>query len=168
MKIKSIILSSVAVIAFSSFALAQDVKPTDNQDSAKQERGQGKRGGERKHRKGKMMRGLHQLNLSDAQKEQMKSLRERNKSQFKPQREEMKTLMSKKRDGIINADETNRMKELKAQMRENGKKIHDEMMSILTPEQKTQLEQTRNEMRGKMKERRGNREAGKPTPQTDN
>jgi periplasmic protein CpxP/Spy len=170
MKIKSIIISSVAVIAFSSFAFAQDVKPTDNQDSVKQERGQGKRGGEGKHGrhgKDKMMRGLHQLNLSDAQKEQMKSLKEQSKLQFQPLREEMKTLSSKKYDGIITNEEQSRLKELKAQMRENGKKMHEEMMSILTPEQKTQFEQMKTEKRGKMKERRGNRgENGDKKPVT--
>ncbi len=164
MKIKSIIISTVAVVAFSSFALAQDVKPTDNQDAAKQERRQGKNG---RHGKDKAMRGLHKLNLSDAQKEQMKSLHERNKTQFQPQHEEMKTLMSKKREGIITDEEQSRLKDLKAQMRENGQKMHEEMMTILTPEQKTQMEQMKTEMRGKMKQRRGNRgENGVKTPVT--
>jgi protein CpxP len=176
MKIKSIIISSVAIIAFSSFALAQDVKPTDNQDSTKQEKRFGKRGGnrefggERKHgRRGKaMMHGLHKLNLTDAQKEQMKSFRERGKLEFQPQREEVKTLVSKKREGIITADEENRLKELKGTMKANAQKMHEEMMNILTPEQKTQLEQMKAEKRGKMKERRQNREEKKPTPQTEN
>jgi periplasmic protein CpxP/Spy len=170
MKIKSIIISTVAVVAFSSFAFAQDANRTDNPNAAKQERGQGRRGGEGKHgRRGKdmMMRGLHQLNLSDAQKEQMKSLRERNKTQFQPQHEEMKTLMSKKREGIITDEEQGRLKDLKAQMRENGQKTRDEMMTILTPEQKTQMEQMKTEMRGKMKQRRGNRgENDSKTPVT--
>jgi periplasmic protein CpxP/Spy len=161
MKIKSIIISSVAIIAFSSFAYAQDVKPTDNQDSAKQ----GKRGGnrefsgEKKHgRHGKdMMRGLHQLNLSDAQKEQMKSFREKSKSEFQPQRDEMKTLISKKREGIITVDEENRLKELKGTMKANAQKMHDEMMGILTPEQKVQFDQMKAEKLGKMKEHRQKR-----------
>jgi periplasmic protein CpxP/Spy len=160
MKIKSIIISSVAIIAFSSFVLAQDVKMTESQDAVKQERGQGKRSGEGKHGrhgKDKMMRGLHRLNLSDTQKEQIKSLRERNKTQFQPQHDEMKTLMSKKRDGIITNEEQSRLKELKTQMRENGQKMNEEMLSILTPEQKTQMEQMKVEMREKMKARRGSR-----------
>jgi periplasmic protein CpxP/Spy len=176
MKIKSIVISTVAVVAFSSFAFAQDVKPTENQDAAKQQKGSrksdGKRGfggekGGKRHGKEMAMRGLHKLNLSDAQKEQMKSLHERAKLQSQPQRDEMKTLSGKKRDGIITNDEQSRLKELKTQMRENGKKMHEEMMSILTPEQKAEMEQKREEMRGKMKERRGNgRGNGEPKTET--
>jgi Spy/CpxP family protein refolding chaperone len=166
MKIKALIISTVAAIAFSSFAYAQDAKPIDNQDSNAQEKSLGKR--EQKHRrhgKNSVMRGLKELNLSDAQKEQVKLLKERNKSQFQPQREEIKTLASKKHDGIITADEENRLKELKGQMKANGQKSREEMMTILTPEQKSRFDQKRNEMRGKMKERRGNRGESTRKPQ---
>jgi Spy/CpxP family protein refolding chaperone len=169
MKIKSLIISTVAIIAFSSLSYAQDVKPTDNQDASKQEKHSGKRGGKHNGNKGEFaMHGLKKLNLSDAQKEQFKALKEQNKSQFAPQREEMKTLASKKRDGIITADEETRLKEMKVQMMANGKKMHEEMMNILTPEQKTQLEQMKTERREKMKERRGNRDEQKPVTPTEN
>ncbi len=174
MKIKSILLSTAAIITLSSFSYAQEVKPIENQDSMKQEQRIGKRGEKRgfggkrhgKHGNKMGMRGLEKLNLSDSQKEQINALKERNKSQFAPQREEMKTLASKKRDGIITADEQNRLKELKGQMMESGKQTHTEIMNILTPEQKTQLEQMKTEMRGKMKERKELRKGKKPeTPQ---
>jgi protein CpxP len=175
MKFKTIILSSFAVIALSSISFAQEVKPTETQDTVKKERGFGKRGegkfgGKRGGHRGKemAMRGLHKLNLTDAQKEQFKGLKERNKSQFAPQREEMKQLASKKRNGLITAEEENRFKELKGQMQENRKKMHDEMMTILTPEQKTQLEQMKTEMRGKMQERREMRKGKKAETPKEN
>lgn len=175
MKIKTILLSSFAVIALSSISFAQEVKTTENQqDSVKKERGLGKRGdgklgGKRHGHRGKemAMRGLHKLNLTDAQKEQLKGLKERNKAQFAPQREELKQLAVKKRNGIITADEENRFKDLREQMQANRKRIHDEMLTILTPEQKTQMEQMRTQMREKMQERKMNRGERKPqNPQT--
>lgn len=175
MKIKTILLSSFAVIALSSIGFAQEVKPTENQDTVRKERGLGKRGdgklgGKRHGHRGKemAMRGLHKLNLTDAQKAQLKDLKERNKSQFATQREELKQLAAKKHNGLITADEENRFKNLREQMQANRKKIHDEMLTILTPEQKTQLDQMRTEMREKMKERRMNRGEKKPETPKDN
>jgi periplasmic protein CpxP/Spy len=166
MKVKAFIISTVAVVAFSSFAYAQDAKPTDNQDSTKLEKSVGKRGQKHgRHGKNATMRGLKELNLSDAQKVQVKSLKERNKVQFQPQREEMKTLASKKRDGIITADEEIRLKELKGQMKANGQKSREEVMAILTPEQKSRFEQMKADRRGKMKERRENGGESTPKPQ---
>jgi periplasmic protein CpxP/Spy len=175
MKIKTILLSSFAIIALSTISFAQETKPTENQDSVKKERGFGKRGersfgGKRGGKRGKdgMIRGLEKLNLTDAQKEQLNALKERNKTQFAPQREEMKQLIGKKRDGIITVDEQNRLKELKGQMMENGRKMQEEMMSILTPEQKTQLEQIKTEKRQKMGERREMRKGRKSETPKEN
>jgi periplasmic protein CpxP/Spy len=157
MKIKSIIISTIAIIAFSSLVYAQDAKPTDNQDSANQEKTAGKnKKNHKKHGKDMAMHSLEKLNLSDTQKEQLKNLKEQHKSKFQPLREEMKTLSSKKHDGIITTEEENRLKDLKSEMKTNGQKINEEMMNILTAEQKTQFEQMKAERRGKMKERRGN------------
>jgi Spy/CpxP family protein refolding chaperone len=175
MKIKTILLSLFAIIALSTISFAQETKPTENQDSVKKERGFGKRGergfgGKRygKRGKGEMVHGLGKLNLTEAQKEQMRALKERNKTQFAPQRDEIKQLIGKKRDGIITADEQNRLKELKGQMMENGRKLKEEMMSILTPEQKTQLEQMKAEKRQKMVERKEMRKGRKSETPKEN
>ena len=82
--------------------------------------------------------------------------------------QEQKQLAAKKHNGLITADEENRFKNLREQMQANRKKIHDEMLTILTPEQKTQLDQMRTEMREKMKERRMNRGEKKPETPKDN
>jgi Spy/CpxP family protein refolding chaperone len=174
MKFKIIILSTAALLTLSSFSLSQTTTPTESTDSIKQERSAGKRGmkeGGRDYKRGRSrggeegMKGLKDLNLSDSQKAEIKTLHETNKSKFQLQREEMKALAGKKRDGIITADEETRFKSLREEMKANAKSSHDLMMGILTPEQKVQFEQKRTEIREKMKQRRGLREEKKPVTQ---
>jgi Spy/CpxP family protein refolding chaperone len=173
MKFKTIILSTAALFTLSSFAHSQTT-PTESTDSVKQERSAGESGvkdGGRKnkrsrHRGGEIaMKSFRDLNLSDSQKTEMKTLRETYKAKFQPQREEMKGLAGKRRDGIITAEEEARFKSLRKEMNANGKSSHEAMMNILTTEQKSQLEQNRTEMREKMKQRRGSRKEKKPVTQ---
>jgi Spy/CpxP family protein refolding chaperone len=164
-----------AFVAFSTFASAQDSSTNQDQNSTqKQERrerrGFGNRGGFGKegkrggHRGDKMMmHGLSRLNLTDSQKEQTRTLFENFKTSTQPQREEMRGLMEKRRDGVITADETARLKELRTQMRASGEQLHTSVLAILTPEQRTQLDT----MKQEMKERRRNRQ-NQQMPNTKN
>jgi Spy/CpxP family protein refolding chaperone len=164
MKIKTIILSTAAFLTLSSFSYSQTTSPTESTDSVKQERIEGRRINKRvrSHGGGKIMNGLKDLNLSDSQKAEIKTLHETSKSKFQPQRIEMKALAGKKRDGIITADEETRFKSLREEMKASKKSSNDSLMNILTVEQKAQLEQKRTEMREKMRQRRGQREEKKP------
>ena len=99
---------------------------------------QGKRGQD-------MMRGLRQLNLTDAQKEQLKALRQQNA----PQREAAMKLMQQKRAGALDAAGEAQLEQLKAQGKANKEARRAQLLAILTPEQKAQLEQ----MKQRVKER---------------
>ncbi len=170
-KIVSAVTFLFAAVAFTTFVSAQDTttNPTNQNDSTqKQERserrGFGRRGGMGKMRgdeeKGDdrmMMRSLGRLNLSDAQKAQVKSTMDNFKTSTQTQRDEMRGLAMKKRDGVITADEQNRLKELKTQMRTSSEQMNNSIMAILTTEQKTRLDQMKQEMRQKMEQRRQNR-----------
>ncbi len=167
-KIISAATSALAVVAFTTFASAQDTttQPTDSaqQQQQRQER-RGKHGfGSRGMRGGKhggdkmMLRALGQLNLSDAQKQQLSVINENFKTATQTQREEMRALAMKKRDGIINADEQARAKELKSQLRASGEQMQTSILAILTAEQRTQLDQIKAERQQKMIERRQNRQ----------
>jgi Spy/CpxP family protein refolding chaperone len=112
---------------------------------------------------------LGKLNLTDAQKEQMRALHKSAKEKFAPQREELRTLVQKKRQGTITADEQERLDALKQQLKTSGQQMREQMNAILTTEQKQQLEQMkeqikqrREEMRKRFEERR------KQQPSTDN
>ncbi len=162
-KFISTVALAVAVGAFGTFAAAQET-PTQSENSTpraeRPERGEfgkgmrgGKRGGDRM-----MMRSFEKLNLTDAQKEQIRAIYENQRAQNQPQMEEMRGLMMKKRDGVITADEQTRLKELRTQTKQTNDQTRASILAILTPEQRAQLDGMKQEMRQKMIERRQNRQ----------
>ena len=178
-KLISAATSTLAVVAFSTFVSAQDTT-TKKEDGSmqKQEMREQRRGGKRgdkgmrggKHGVDKMlMRALGKLNLSDAQKEQVRGISETFKTSTQTQREELRTLGMKKRDGIITADEQARFKEIRTQLKASGEQMHNSVLAILTAEQRTQLDQMKEEMKQKMMERRQNRQnrQNQPIPQSE-
>jgi Spy/CpxP family protein refolding chaperone len=170
---------AVAVVAFTTFVSAQDTNTNKETDSMqRQERGE-RRGGRRgigdkgmrgNHRGEKMMvRGLGRLNLSDAQKEQVRAIMENFKASTETQREEMRNLRMKNRDGIITADEQARFQELRTQLKASGEQMRNSILAVLTAEQKTQLEQMKEQMKQRKEERRQNRlnRQNQTTPSTE-
>jgi Spy/CpxP family protein refolding chaperone len=111
-----------------------------------------------------------QLNLTDAQRQQMRAIRERYQQSFQTQRQELRQLAEVRRGGgTWTPEQEARAKELRAQLRANGEKLHAEILGTLTPEQQTQLKQQReqfkqrrDEFRQGMKERRGRRLNAQP------
>jgi len=170
-KLISAATSALAAAAFGTFVSAQDTN-TNKEDSSmqKQEMRGDRRGGKRgfggkgmrggKHGGGDkmMMRSLERLNLSDAQRKQVRGISETFKTSTQTQREELRALGMKKRDGIISADEKARYKEVKTQLKASGEQMRDSVLAILTAEQRAQLEQMKEEMKKRREERRQNRQ----------
>lgn len=170
---------TAALVGFSAFASAQDNNTNQQDSTRRQERrerrgnrdGMGKGGRRGGHQGGDkmMMRGLRKLNLTDSQREQVRTISENFRNSTQTQREEMRGLMEKKRDGVITADERARFKDLKMQLKSSGKQMQDSIMAILTAEQRTQLGKIKEERKQKMQERRQMRRDGKtPDTQKDN
>ena len=161
-----------AIVAFTTFVSAQDTATQPQDSTTKQEKRDRKFGKEGKrdgHHGDMMLRGLQQLNLTDAQKEQLKGIMESNRTANQGTHEEMRGLMMKKRDGIITAEEQTRFDALKTQMKASAKQTHDSILAILTPEQLAQLEKQKEQMKQKFEERRKLREnQPKPDTQKDN
>jgi Spy/CpxP family protein refolding chaperone len=100
-------------------------------------------------------RALRSLNLSDAQHQQFKAIRERYQQSFQPQRQELRQLAEIRRNGgTWSAEQEARARELHTQLRANAEKLRAEMNGVLTPEQQQQLKQEREQFRERMKERR--------------
>lgn len=157
----------IAIFAFSSVSFAQDATTQDS-PAVKGEKRM-KRGGGRMHggrhggdRAGKMMmRMMSELNLSDAQKQQVNSIMENNKTATQPQRDELRQIWSNKQSGTtLTPEQETRARELSSQLRESGKKMHEDLLAVLTPEQRQQLDQKREEMRQRMMERRQMKQNG--------
>jgi protein CpxP len=169
-KILTGITSGFALVALSSFAMAQDNRTTTpNQDNQKSERkwenrGDGERRGGRfgrgEHRGGFGLHGLRQLNLTDAQKEQIRTIMESkrgNREANQTAREEMRQIMDAKRNGTLTAEQEARLKAFRNERREEMRQTHEQILAILTPEQKTQLEQMKQERQNRRQEFRQNR-----------
>ena len=101
-----------------------------------------------------MHRGLRQLNLTEQQRQQMRSLAQSQSQSTQALRQELRQLAQKRRAGNLTDAETARMKELRQQMMQSRQAAHSQMQGLLTPEQKAKLDE--------MKMRRANR--GKPGP----
>jgi len=164
-----------AVFAFSTFVSAQETTKTDTDTTQKQEKREwrkGKRDGMGKGfrrgggMRGGLMRGFRDLNLTDAQKQQIKTIMETNRPD-QATMEEMKTLRQAKRDGTLTADQQERMKTLKQQAKDKGQAVHQQVLAVLTPEQLQQLETKKAEMKQKREERKQLRLQKQQVPQTE-
>lgn len=166
-KLFSIFTLAFAFAAFGTFASAQERTETPNNNVEKQRkyerRGKGMRGGKRG---GSMVRGLNRLNLTDAQRQQIKTLVEAEKATTQTQREEMRALFMKKRGGeALTEAEQARATELKQQLKASAEQTRNSVLAILTAEQRQQLEQMKEEMKKRREERRQNRQL--PTQNSD-
>jgi periplasmic protein CpxP/Spy len=159
-KIKIMIIGGVAAVALSvPIVLAQKAITNRGERGDRHERGQRWGGrGEGMHRG--MFRGL---NLTDDQKAKIKQIGESSRESTKSLREGLQT----KRQALRQASEggtfdeasaTQKLTEmagLEAKLMGERFKARQEMLSVLTPEQKTQLEQKRAEFKAREAERRG-------------
>jgi protein CpxP len=162
-KIKTLAVASFAVIALvASISLAQTGTP----DQGKRQGPRGEWGGERgEHRGGGghfgggMFRGL---DLTDEQKTKLQQIHQSFDERTKSLREQIRA----KHEELRQANEGNTFNEalvaqkltevapLQAKLMGEEFRLHQEMLSVLTPEQKTQLEQRREQFKSGRGERR--------------
>lgn len=88
-----------------------------------------------------MFRILRQLNLTDQQKQQARSIIQTNLQSTKAQRQELRQLTQQWRQSTLSPDGLARATELRKQLREGRKAVRDQLTGIFTPEQKAKLEE---------------------------
>ena len=108
-------------------------------------------------------RALRQLNLTDAQKQQARTIIQSNLANpnTKAAREELAKLRSQRREGTLTPEGMARAKELRKQFHESRQDVRNQLAGILTPEQKAKLEEM-------IKTRRANHEKLGPRRQIPN
>ncbi len=164
-------LSSILLVA--SVAFAQSGAGTNQGDQNKPRgewRGRGDGEGRKGNHRGGFMGGamFEKLNLTDDQKARMKQIRqsfgERTKSLHEQLRANRQELRQANQGGTFNeALATQKLTEgagLQAKLMGEQFKLRQEMLTVLTPEQKTQLDQMRQQFKGEhgdFKGRRGER-----------
>ena len=105
------------------------------------------------------------LDLTDAQRTQMKQIRESHSQSLRPLMEQVRA----KRQEIRQASESgtfnealvtqklNEIAPLEAKLMGERSRLHQEMLSVLTADQKAKLEQSRADLKAKWAERRANK-----------
>ncbi len=161
-KFKIVAIASLSAIALAaSIAIAQTVKTDQDNGQGPRQGWHGRGRGDGKHEGWGGMRGafLSQLNLTDDQKAKIKQIRESYRERDKPLREQLRTkrqeLRQAREGGTFNeALATQKLTEMagfEAKLMGEGFKLHQETLSVLTAEQKAQLEQ----LKAQFKARRG-------------
>ena len=141
------------VFTFAGVALAQQPETAPQENRSQQERpmrkgerhGMGKRGG--------VFRLLRQLNLTDAQQQQVRAIHERFEASTKSQREELRSLYESSQ-ATPSAGTDSRAQALRAEIGQAMKGMHQEVLNILTEEQRSQLEQMMKERKARHMEGR--------------
>jgi Spy/CpxP family protein refolding chaperone len=101
-----------------------------------------------------MRRTLRELNLTEAQRQQTRAIMERFVETTKPQREALMQLREQREQGATDGQLAERAKQLRGEIRAAMKSAHAEVVGILTPEQRAQLEQIQQERKARHNERR--------------
>ena len=171
-KVISTLALSGAVLAFSVAATAQDAAGSQSTDKSEKVYKRGGHGGKHKmggRHGGRGGFGFRGIELTEAQKTQLKAIHEANKP-AEGAMKEMMELRAAKRNGSLTADQQTRLDAIKAERKAKHAAVKAQIDAILTPEQKQQIEtrksemkQRRQEFREKRKERKANQtETAKP------
>jgi protein CpxP len=90
-------------------------------------------------------RGMRELDLTDQQRQQQKAIVQRHLESVKAQREELFKLGEKRAEGNLTDEDGARAKALRQEIHNSMQSAQAEIQSILTPEQRTKLEQLKTE-----------------------
>ena len=152
LKIAGVILG---LLMFGGSVIARQTQQNSNAAAPSQRGAQMRRMMMRRRGMGGMMRGIRQLDLTDQQKQQARSIMQTQGQGTQAQRQEMRQLMQKRRAGTLTAQEEARAKELRQQLMKSRQDARTQLMTVLTAEQKTKLEEM-------IKTRRANHEKLNP------
>lgn len=156
------VLALSLTAALASSVLAQQTGSTGAQDEQQQQGREGKRVRRGRGHGFGLLRGLRELNLSDAQREQVRAIFTRFAETIRPQREQLQQLREQKRDGNVTADVRERAQALRAQIDEYEKAMRVEILGVLTPEQRTRFEAMEQERKTRRDEMRRRRQSAQP------
>ena len=166
-RFKKLAIASISAIALAgSIAVAQTVTPDQNTQQGSHMEHRGGRKGGRGGWGGGMREGgfFRQLNLTDDQKAKMKQIHESFAERNKPLREQLRAKRQELRQasegGTFNealaTQKLTEMASLEAKLMGERVKLHQETLSVLTAEQKAQLEQSKAQFKARRGERRAN------------
>jgi Spy/CpxP family protein refolding chaperone len=164
-RFKTLAIATLSAIALAtSIAVAQSVTTDQGDAQGTRTERRGGRGKHKGHGWGGMRQGgfFRQLNLTEDQQAKMKQIRESFAERNKPLREQLRAKRQELRQanegGTFNealaTQKLTEMAGLQARLMGERSKLHQEMLSVLTAEQKAQLEQSKAQFKTRRGERR--------------
>ncbi len=156
-KLRGVCLGLMMAVACVGVAYGQEPGRAEQDSASGRMQREGRRGlrrGGRDHGMMGMRRTLRELNLTEAQRQQTRAIMERFVETTKPQREALMQLREQREQGAVDGQAAERAQQLRGEIRAAMKSAHAEVLGILTPEQRTQLEQIQQERKARHKERR--------------
>lgn len=130
----------------------QTQNPNQSTETKQRRSGRGEHGGRKRAHRGFFgPQIMQELNLTENQRQQMRTIMQQNMESNKGLREELRQMGEKRRSGTLSEEDRARAKTLREQMRASMQNTHAQMTALLTAEQRTRAEQL-------MQERKSNRE----------
>lgn len=163
---KFLTLAGLALALAASVSVASAQQEPAPQDGPRQGAGQeerrpyGRRGGRMHGRRGGGfgMKALSRLNLTDAQQTQIRSIHEAARQRTQGQRDELRQLFETRRGGgQLTAEQQARAEQLRTELRATHESVNQQVLAVLTAEQRTQLEQQRAQREQRREERKNRR-----------
>ena len=163
-KLSFALLTASLALAFSVTVFGQDTGTTQqpSQQNGGTDQGRGFRRGPGGREGGGMMRMFSELNLTDAQKTQIQDIMKTSGEASRSKREEMMRLHQQSNQGALSADDQAKENQLRADLHAAQQKTNESISAVLTPEQRTKLEELRQQRR--MNGPRGDGHKGGPPP----
>ena len=164
MPVRSRIIFITLILALSSVAfpaLAQQTPTAPAPANPAAERVPPRRMMMRRRARAGVLPALRELNLTDQQRQQARTIMQGQAQSTQSQRQELRQLMQQRRAGTLSADGVTRAQELRKQLRQGRQATHTQLLALLTPEQKTKLEEMRKARRADH-ERMGRRDRQMP------
>lgn len=169
-KINKIFVMTLSALMAVTVGISAILAQSSNEQSGSQKPGEGKGHFGRRHgHHGRGMRGgmFRALNLTDAQKAQMKQIGQSYRERTQPLRQELRSKMQGLRlpdqGGAFNeALATQTLTEtaaLRAKLMGERFKLRQEMAAVLTPEQKAKIEQMREQFKARRAERKAQQQS---------
>lgn len=152
---RAALLLGLLVLSAPVFAQQPQEAPASGADARRDARGSRHRRGERGDMH--MLRVLSQLDLTEAQQQQARTIVENHLAAIKPQREELLKLREQWKEGANETDIQSRAQPLRAQIQESSRNMRSQLLAILTPDQRTRLDQMETEFKARREQRRERR-----------
>jgi Spy/CpxP family protein refolding chaperone len=157
MSVRKSAIALSLVLAFTGMAFSQQPQTPAPPAPDNQVQGEGTGRLGRPHRRmghgrDDLFQGFHELNLTEAQKQQQRTIIGNYLENIRPQREELFKLREKREAGTFTPEDAARVQTLRKQIRESMQGAESELTAILTPDQRAKLEELKNARKAERQE----------------